>query len=197
MKPPTFLEKETREEFLRKNAEFETFCCRVQLKPNEISEDLFHACETPLKRKLRSSNLIDRNQLKKTDPKVLLAEMERICTPKLNRIVEREQFKCLEQDEEESINDFESRVRSKAFLCEFNRCKSDCKDNCLAQTKCGFSREEDEIITQILCRMKDKDLQKELWMKSDEYKSLDKVLATIRASEAAGDSQAAFESDSG
>merc|ERR1712082_199629 len=123
MKPPTFLEKETREEFLRKNAEFKTYSYRAHLKPDEISEDLFHACETPLKRKLRSSNLIDRKELKKTDPKVLLAEMERICTPKLNRIVEREQFKRLEQDEEESINDFESRVRYKAYLCEFNRCK--------------------------------------------------------------------------
>ena len=51
--------------------------------------------------------MIDRKELKKTDPKVLLAEMERICTPKLNRLVEREQFKRLEQDEEESISNFE------------------------------------------------------------------------------------------
>ena len=149
------------------------------------------------KRKLRASKVIDRKELKKTNPKVLLAEMERICTPKLNRLVEREQFKHLEQDEEESISDFEARVRSKAFLCYFNRCKSGCKDNCLAQTTCGFSREEDEIMTQILCRMKDKDLQKDLWMRNKEFESLDKVLATIRASEAARDSQAAFGSESG
>ena len=90
MKPPTFLEKETREEFRRKYSEFETYSDRSHLKANEITEDLYHACETPLKRKLRSSNLIDRNQLKKTDPKVLLAEMERMCLPKLNIIVERE-----------------------------------------------------------------------------------------------------------
>ena len=48
MKPPTFLEKETREEFLRKNAEFEIYSARAHLKPEEVSEDLFHACETPL-----------------------------------------------------------------------------------------------------------------------------------------------------
>ena len=88
--------------------------------------------------------------MKKTDPKVLLAKMERMCLPKLKIIVEREQFKRLEQDEEESINDFESRVRSKAYLCEFNRCKSSCKKTCIAHTDCGFSREEDEIVTQIL-----------------------------------------------
>ena len=163
MKPPTFLEKETWEEFRRKYSEFETYLDRSHLKANEITEDLYHACETPLKRKLRSSHLIDKNQLKKTDPKVLLAEMERMCLPKLNIIVEREQFKRLEQDEEESINDFESRVRSKAYLCEFNRCKQACKQNCIATAQCGFSREEDDILAQILCRMKDKDLQKELW----------------------------------
>ena len=40
--------------------------------------------------------------------------------------------------------------------------------------------------------MKEKELQKELWRKSDEFNNLDKVLGAIRASEAAGDSQAAY-----
>ena len=57
--------------------------------------------------------------------------------------------------------------------------------------KCGFSREEDEILTQILCKMKDKELQKELWRKSEEYNTLDKVLGAIRASEAAAENQMA------
>ena len=197
MKPPTFTEQETREEFLRKNSEFNTYSARAKLKPEEISEDLFYACETPLKRKLRASNVVNRTNLGKTDPKALLAEIERICTPKTNRLVEREQFKHLEQGEDESITNFESRVRAKAFLCDFNCCKSTCKEDCLTHTKCGFSREEDEIITQILCRMKDKDLQKDLWAKNEEHEDLAKVLATIRASEAAGDSQAAFGSESG
>ena len=57
--------------------------------------------------------------------------------------------------------------------------------------------QEEEIIIQILCRMKDKDLQKDLWTKHEEHEDLAKVLATIRASEAAGDSQAASGSESG
>ena len=82
MKPPTFTEQETREEFLRKNSEFNTYSARAKLKPEEISEDLFYACETPLKRKLRVSNVVNRTNLGKTDPKALLAEIERICPPK-------------------------------------------------------------------------------------------------------------------
>ena len=86
MKPPVFTEQETREEFWRKNQEFETYSVRAKLKPEEISEDLFYVCETPLKRKLRASSVVDRKDLKKTDPKALLAEIERICTPKANRL---------------------------------------------------------------------------------------------------------------
>ena len=108
MKPPTFLEKETREEFKRKHSEFETYSDRAHLKANEITEDLYHACETPLKRKLRSSNLIDRNQLKKTDPKVLLAEMERMCLPKLNIIVERESSSSIWSRRRKSLSMFSS-----------------------------------------------------------------------------------------
>ena len=93
MKPPVFTEQETREEFWRKNQEFETYSVRAKLKPEEISEDLFYMCETPLKRKLRASGVVDRRDIKKTDPKALLAEMERVCTPKANRLVERELFK--------------------------------------------------------------------------------------------------------
>ena len=85
---------------MRKNQEFDTYSSRAKLRPEEISEDLFYACETPLKRKLRASSVINRKDLRKTDPKALLAEIERICTPKTNRLVEREQFKRLEQGED-------------------------------------------------------------------------------------------------
>ena len=57
--------------------------------------------------------------------------------------------------------------------------------------KCGFSQEEDEIFTQILCKMKDTDLQKELWKKDNIYNNLGKVLGAIRASEVASESQTA------
>ena len=100
MKPPVFTEQETRDEFWRKNQEFETYSVRAKLKPKEVSEDLFYACETPLKRKLRASGVVDRKDLKKTDPKALLAEIERVCTPKANRLVEREELKRLEQGED-------------------------------------------------------------------------------------------------
>merc|ERR1712239_93855 len=87
MKPPVFIENETRDEFGRKNQEFKTYSARAKLKEEELSEDLYYACENPLKRKLRASGVVDRNDIKKTDPKALLAEMERVCTPKANRLV--------------------------------------------------------------------------------------------------------------
>ena len=46
-----------------------------------------------------------------------MQELERICLPKLNIIVERQQFRRLEQEEDESINNFENRVRTKAMVC--------------------------------------------------------------------------------
>ena len=111
--------------------------------------------------------------------------MERICLPKLNMILERQYFRCLEQEEDKSINSYEDRVRSKALLCGYNNCKCDptCK-------MCDFSR-EDKIMTQILCTMWDKELQKELWRKEESFKTLDQVLGAIRASEAATENQTA------
>ena len=41
-------------------------------------------------------------------------EIEKLCLPRVNIIVEREQFHKLEQGKDESINNFESRVRAKA-----------------------------------------------------------------------------------
>merc|ERR1712082_411856 len=168
-KCPVFLEQETRDEFGGNNQEFETYSSRAKLQTGEKAEDLYSACETPLKRKLRNSGVINRTDLKKTDPEALIKEMGRICTPKSNRLVEIELFKRLEQGEDESITNFESRVRSQALLCDFNCCKSTCKKNCLKKTDCGFSREEDEIIIQILHKMKDKELQRKRWTENKHH----------------------------
>ena len=117
-----------------------------------------------------------------------MEEMERICLPKLNMIVERQQFKHLEQEEDEYINSFESRVRIKAALCAYNTCK--CDSNCFI-TKCGSNCKEDEILTLILCNMRDKDFQRELRRKSLDFDTNEKVLGAIRASEAAAENQMA------
>ena len=81
---------------------------------------------------------------------------------KINFYIKREQFYKFKQGEGENIIDFESRVRSKAKNCKFGKgCKSsDCKCEC---NSCTTDREEDEIKTLIMCKMKDKETQKELW----------------------------------
>ena len=54
----------------------------------------------------------------------MMDEIERLCLPRLNVIVERDQFRQLEQGEDKSIKDFESRVRAKAQMCDFGQtCK--------------------------------------------------------------------------
>ena len=87
-KPPKFLETETREEFRRKTSEFKSYSDRTNLEVEEIADDLYLACDTPLKRRLLASSKVNKESWKKTDPKVIIAEMERICLPKLNVIVE-------------------------------------------------------------------------------------------------------------
>ena len=74
------------------------------------------------------------------------------------------------------------------MLCGYNRCL--CDKNCYMM-KYDFSWEEDEIFTQILCKMKDKDLQKELWRKDSINNNLHKVLGAIPVSEVASESQTA------
>ena len=59
-----------------------------------------------------------------TKPETMMNEIKRLCLPKENVIMEREQLKKLEQEENEKINEFESRVRSKARLCDFSICES-------------------------------------------------------------------------
>ena len=41
VKPPKFLEKETREEFRRKQAEFKSYSERALLEGKEIADDLY------------------------------------------------------------------------------------------------------------------------------------------------------------
>ena len=89
------------------------------------------------------SNLINDN-IGKTDPKTMMSEIERLCLPRVNVIVERDQFHQLEQGEDESINNFKSRVRAKAQTCDFGHACKTCA------CTCKTSREEDEIKTQIL-----------------------------------------------
>merc|ERR1712082_498121 len=59
------------------------------------------------------------------------------------------------------------------------------------------SIETDEIISQILAGMRDKDLQKKLWAEDEHHEDLQKVLATIRAHEPADVRQAASNTESG
>ena len=48
--------------------------------------------------------------------------MEKICFPPLNLVVERQEFRRLKQEENESINGYESRIRAMTTLCSYNRC---------------------------------------------------------------------------
>ena len=95
--------------------------------------------------------------------------------------MERYQFHQLKQREDEKINNFESRVRVKAQTCEFEKACKMCK--CTRKT-CKANREEDEIKTQILCKMRDNEIQRELWREDKEVKNLEDVLWIIRLGEA-------------
>ena len=99
-----------------------------------MADNLYRSCETLLKQKLLTSNLIDKN-VKKTDPEVMIGEIERLCLPRVNIIVKRDQFRQLDQGKDKNINDFESRVRAKAQSCEFPRTCKASSANCLAIQK--------------------------------------------------------------
>ena len=80
-KLPLFEEVETREEFTRKSNEFFTYASRSSLEPEEQAEDLYSAMSTPLRRRILASPQIDK-VWRKTDPKVIIVEMEKICLPR-------------------------------------------------------------------------------------------------------------------
>ena len=94
-KPPKFTENETREDFRRKQGEFKSYVERAEISGEEEADDHYRSCDTPLKRKLIMSNKISEIP-KKTKPGVMLEEIERICLPKVNVIMERQQFCRLE-----------------------------------------------------------------------------------------------------
>ena len=99
----------------------------------------------------------------------------------MNVIIERDQFCLLEQGEDESINNFESRVRAKAQTYEFGQTCKICMCPC---TTCKSNREEDQIRTQIFCKKKDREIQRELLRDDKAVNSLEDVLKIIRAGEA-------------
>ena len=88
---PKFLATETREEFKRKQMESKSYATRTKLEKEEEADDLYMCCETPLKKKLITSMKIE-DDPKKTSPEVMLKELERMCLPKINIVVERQEF---------------------------------------------------------------------------------------------------------
>ena len=70
IKLPKFEDNERREEFLRKQNEFISYSERTELVGEEITDDLYVAMSTSLKRKLLASSKVNKTSWKKTNPKV-------------------------------------------------------------------------------------------------------------------------------
>ena len=66
----------------------------TKITGEEISNDLYRTCETPLKKKVIASNKIEK-MIKMTKPEVMIQEIDRICMPMINIIVERNHFRGL------------------------------------------------------------------------------------------------------
>ena len=67
---------------------FESYKVRCIIICEEVANNLYSFCETPLKRKLITSSKVAED-IKSTDPEVMKKEIERLCMPKVNFIVER------------------------------------------------------------------------------------------------------------
>ena len=80
-------EFETRDEFRRKLAEFQAYKVRPEIGGDEVTDDLLRACKTPLRRKQVASSRVEK-VLSKMSPETLTDELQRICLPKLNLIIE-------------------------------------------------------------------------------------------------------------
>ena len=191
-KPPVFRESEPREEFRRKKGEFDAYVVRTGVKGRDQADDLYHAaCDTPLRRKLQASSKIS-HPPEDTDPKVMMDEMERLCCPVVNVMVERQQFRLMRQEEDEAINSFEGRLRTKATVCEFKCCN--CNKVCKV---CEFNAEDEAIKEQILLGMNDKEEQVKLMAKTESIKALDIILDMIRSKESTMEQQSALAGQAG
>ena len=177
-KLPRFGDRENREDFSRKKAEFEMYKVRA-CEGDEAGAaiDLYQSCETPLKKKLMSSKRIQNNPAS-AGCKVLLDEMEKLSTMGLNKDIERHEFRKMVQEDGETIGDYESRLNSKARYCDFSWCS--CCDG-----SCGTSRGEEETRTQVISGMRDEELQRIFLERSEDFSSLEKVITAIRAKETA------------
>ena len=120
-KPPVFTDIETKDEFQRKKAEFSSYVERTGITGIEVSDDLYRSCETSLKRKLIASSKV-KDPPKDTDRDILMNEIKRLSTPKVNKVIEHLQLKNIKQEEDENITDFESRIRVKIAGCEYQTC---------------------------------------------------------------------------
>ena len=110
-------ETETTEEMDRKEEEFGIYVDRTGVSEKDAAQDLYGCCETPLKQKLRNSAKF--TSASTTSVKVLMEEIRRLTTPRLNTSIERQEFRLMKQDSTEKALDFESRLRQKARNCNF------------------------------------------------------------------------------
>ena len=67
----------------------------------------------------------------------------------------------------------------------------------MIKLKCGYDKNTDEIINQLIAGMRDKELQKQLWAEDKHLQDLPTVLANIKSHEAADSRQAASNNESG
>ena len=92
MKPPKFMEFETRGEFRRKEEEFQAYIDRTDIKNQEIADDLYRICDTPLKKKFIASQKIEK-MINTTKPEVMMKEIKRLCLPEKNVVLEQQEFR--------------------------------------------------------------------------------------------------------
>ena len=176
-KLPIILEKESREDFERKMVEVDMYKARTGLKDEEATFDLYNSCETPLKRKLMNSAKLE-GKPHSAGFRQLFSEIQRLATSGQNKAIDVFEFRGLQQEEEELIADYESRLNAKARHCDFKNCA--CCDG-----RCGSNRREEETRTQIICGMRDQELQRTFLEKHEQFVTLESVLTAVRAKEMA------------
>ena len=76
-KPPKFLDFERKDKFRRKLVEFQAYKVRAEIEGEEITDNLFRACKTPLRRKLVDSSRVEK-VVSKISHETLMDELQRI-----------------------------------------------------------------------------------------------------------------------
>ena len=169
VKMPTISAEMTHPQFRKLKVDWDVYKKIVNIPPAQIGPLLYNACEQQVQSSIVNSV---KNFFQLTEEQ-MLEEIEGVVTHRVNPAVHRRNFNKLQQQENESMQDFRNRLNTEAVDCEYS-----CPE-------CSADISWVNIRDQFISGLNNEPLQTDILAKADQLPTVDDVVKHAEAFESA------------